>query len=58
MTTQDQDHAEPVIAFAKLKYHILVEKPMAVAEEDCKKMVQTVKENNVMLAVCHVLRYS
>ena len=29
VATQDQDHKEPAIAFAKLGYHILLEKPMA-----------------------------
>ena len=26
--------------------------------EDCKEIVDMCKENNVMLAVCHVLRYA
>jgi predicted dehydrogenase len=58
IATQDNDHAEPAIAFAKKGYHILLEKPMAPNEEDCRKIVKAVKENGVMLAICHVLRYS
>ena len=27
-------------------------------EEDCKEIVQTCQENNVILSVCHVLRYT
>ncbi|XP_053405249.1 putative oxidoreductase YteT isoform X3 [Mercenaria mercenaria] len=55
--TPDRLHKDPAIAFAKKGYHILLEKPMAVTEADCKEIVATVKENNVILAVCHVMRY-
>lgn len=43
---------------AKKGYHLLLEKPMAVTEEDCKEIVKVCKENKVILAVCHVLRYT
>ncbi|XP_053405261.1 uncharacterized protein LOC123523143 isoform X4 [Mercenaria mercenaria] len=55
--TPDRLHKDPAIAFAKKGYHILLEKPMAVTEADCKEIVATVKENNVILAVCHIMRY-
>ncbi|XP_052278432.1 uncharacterized protein LOC127876940 isoform X12 [Dreissena polymorpha] len=55
--TPDRLHKEPAIAFAKKGYHILLEKPMAVTEADCREIVATCKENNVILSVCHVLRY-
>ncbi|XP_018408140.1 PREDICTED: uncharacterized protein LOC108783928 [Nanorana parkeri] len=57
ITTPDRLHKEPAIAFAKKGYHILLEKPMAVTPEDCCEIVSTCKENGVMLAVGHVLRY-
>lgn len=56
--TQDRLHAEPTIAFAKLKYQILLEKPMAPTEEECRRIVDTCKSEGVLLQVCHVLRYS
>mgnify|MGYP006413697989 CR=1 FL=1 len=56
--TRDADHCFPAIAFAKLGYHILLEKPMAISETDCREIVAAVKENNVMLCVCHVMRYT
>nr|XP_011434202.2 putative oxidoreductase YteT isoform X2 [Crassostrea gigas] len=56
--TQDKLHKEPTVAFAKKGYHILLEKPMATTEEDCRKIVRVCKENNVFLSVCHVLRYT
>ncbi|XP_052698498.1 putative oxidoreductase YteT isoform X3 [Crassostrea angulata] len=56
--TQDKLHKEPTVAFAKKGYHILLEKPMATTEEDCREIVRVCKENNVFLTVCHVLRYT
>ncbi|XP_048470839.1 proton-associated sugar transporter A-like [Rhincodon typus] len=58
IATPDRHHKDPTVAFAKKGYHILLEKPMAVTVDDCKEIVAVCKENNVILAVCHVLRYS
>jgi predicted dehydrogenase len=51
-------HEEPAIACADLKYDILLEKPMAPSAEACCRIVEAVKRNNVLFAVCHVLRYT
>ncbi len=56
--TQDAMHRDAAIAFAKKGYHLLLEKPMAPAPEDCKDILNAAEENGVMLAVCHVLRYT
>ncbi|EAL63729.1 hypothetical protein DDB_G0287323 [Dictyostelium discoideum AX4] len=58
IATPDQLHCEPAIAFASKKYHLLVEKPLAITLEDCEKITAACKANNVMLSVCHVLRYA
>jgi predicted dehydrogenase len=58
IATQDAMHAEPAIALAKLGYAILLEKPMAPNETDCRRIVQAVKKAGVLFAVCHVLRYT
>ncbi|XP_064598725.1 putative oxidoreductase YteT [Liolophura sinensis] len=58
IATQDKDHKEPAVALAKKGYHILLEKPMATTEEDCLEIVSCCKENSVLLAVCHVLKYT
>ncbi len=58
ITTPDALHAEPAIAFAKHGYHLLLEKPMGPSESDCRRIVQAVREAGVMLAVCHVMRYT
>ncbi|MFF4219090.1 Gfo/Idh/MocA family protein [Streptomyces nondiastaticus] len=56
--TLDRAHVEPTEAFAALGYHILLEKPMALDEESCRRVVTAVEKAGVMLAVGHVLRYT
>lgn len=58
IATPDRLHAAPAIAAAERGYHILLEKPMAPTEEECRAIVKAVKENGVILSVCHVLRYT
>ncbi|MFD7259530.1 Gfo/Idh/MocA family protein [Streptomyces sp. NPDC059874] len=56
--TLDRDHLEPALAFAALGYHVMLEKPMALTEEECRRIVAAVEEAGVTLAVGHVLRYT
>ncbi|WP_433462837.1 Gfo/Idh/MocA family protein [Spirillospora sp. CA-128828] len=58
IATQDAAHAEPAVRFAELGCHILLEKPMATSEADALRIVDAVERAGVMLAVCHVLRYT
>ncbi|MBA3944381.1 MAG: Gfo/Idh/MocA family oxidoreductase [Herpetosiphonaceae bacterium] len=58
IAVQDAEHADPAIAFANLGYHILLEKPMAPSSEDCRRIVEAAKRNDVIFAVCHVMRYT
>ena len=58
ISTLDAMHAEPAIAFANKGYHILLEKPMAPSIEQCQQIVESVKANDVIFAVGHVLLYS
>ncbi|KAF7209510.1 putative oxidoreductase YteT [Nothobranchius furzeri] len=55
--TPDRLHKDPAVAFAKMGYHILLEKPMATTAEDCVAIVEACTQNGVMLSVGHVLRY-
>ncbi len=56
--TQDAMHEACVMAFAKLGYHILLEKPMAPTAAACRRIVKEVKKYGKMFAVCHVMRYT
>ncbi|MCD4831349.1 MAG: Gfo/Idh/MocA family oxidoreductase [Anaerohalosphaeraceae bacterium] len=58
IATQDTMHADPVVAFAKKGYHILLEKPMATNEQDCRRIAKAAAENKIILSVCHVMRYT
>jgi len=57
IATQDKMHKDPAIAFAKQGYHLLLEKPMSTSESECEEIAKASVENNVICAVCHVLRY-
>lgn len=56
--TMDALHEAPAIAFAKLNYHLLLEKPMAPDPGSCTRIAAAVKEAGIMCAVCHVNRYT
>ncbi|CAH1800841.1 unnamed protein product [Owenia fusiformis] len=58
ITMQDRLHKEAAVAFANQKYNLLLEKPMGVSASECEEIVSACKENDVILAVCHVLRYA
>lgn len=58
IATQDAMHVEPTVAFAKKKYDILLEKPMAPDETGCRRIVKAVMDHGVTFAVCHVMRYT
>jgi predicted dehydrogenase len=58
IATQDADHCAPVLAACAKGYDILLEKPMAPTEAACREIVAAVKKRGVLLAVCHVLRYT
>jgi predicted dehydrogenase len=58
VATQDTQHVEPAVAFADHGYHLLLEKPMAPTEEGAAAIAEAAERSGVMLAVCHVMRYS
>ncbi|MFX1482985.1 MAG: Gfo/Idh/MocA family protein [Promethearchaeota archaeon] len=58
IATQDHMHRDPTVAFAKKDYHILLEKPMAPDEKECKDITKAVMSKDILFAVGHVLRYT
>ena len=58
VATQDRLHTAPAVALARRGYHVLLEKPMAPTLAECEQIVAAADEAGVLLAVCHVLRYT
>ena len=58
IATRDHMHKGPALAFAKKKYHILLEKPMAPDEKSCKEITKAALSAKIIFAVGHVLRYT
>lgn len=58
IATPDVLHKDPAVAFANKGYDILLEKPMAPDAENCRSIVRAAQANKIILAVCHVMRYT
>jgi len=58
IATPDQDHTQPALAALKAGYDVLLEKPMAIQQEDCVRLVQVSEEQGRLLQISHVLRYT
>lgn len=58
IATQDRHHVEPALAFTALGYHVLLEKPIAPTEEECRRVVAAAEQTDAIFAVCHVLLYT
>jgi predicted dehydrogenase len=56
-STPDQ-HAAQTIAAARAGKHIILEKPMALAWDDCRAMQKAVDDARVRTCVCFEVRYS
>ena len=51
IATLDRDHTEPALAFAEQGYAMLLEKPMAPTEEECREIVGAVERAGIVAAV-------
>jgi len=58
ISTPDNAHYEPVLAFLGLKVPILLEKPMSLDESECRQIVAAANAAGSLFAVCHVLLYT
>ncbi len=56
--TQDWQHTAPALTAMRAGYHVLLEKPMAPTEKECRELVQTSEKTGCQLHICHVLRYT
>ncbi len=58
IATPDQLHAQPCLQALHLGYDVLLEKPIALTEQDCRMILQKAKSTGRIVGVCHVLRYA
>lgn len=58
ITTQDQFHVDPAVAALDAGYHVLMEKPMATTEKDCRLLTEKAIISRKIFGLCHVLRYT
>ena len=58
IATQDAMHVQPTMMALGKGLHVLLEKPMALSEADCLKLIEVSQKTGLTLNVCHVLRYT
>jgi predicted dehydrogenase len=58
IATPDYLHTEPCLAALDKGYDILLEKPIAPTEAECRAILHKAQETDRIVGVCHVLRYS
>jgi hypothetical protein len=58
IATPDDMHYEPCMAALKAGYDILLEKPIAPTEKECRDILNLARKTGKIVAVCHVLRYA
>lgn len=56
--TPDAKHADHAVRAMEQGYDLLLEKPVATTEEDCRRVAQAAKRYGRQVIVCHVLRYT
>lgn len=54
----DNLHFEPCMKALDLGYNVLLEKPVAPTETECKAICDKALETGAIVGVCHVLRYA
>ena len=58
IATPDDRHYEPCMKALALGYDVLLEKPVAPTEKECRDIRDLAKKTGRIVAVCHVLRYA
>jgi predicted dehydrogenase len=58
ISTPDNLHYGPCMAALKAGYDVLLEKPIAPTEQECRDILALAKSTGRIVAVCHVLRYA
>lgn len=58
ISTPDNMHYKPCMKALEMGYDILLEKPIAPTERECRDILKLAKKTGRIVAVCHVLRYA
>ncbi len=58
VVTTSVTHADVGEFFLKRGIHCLIEKPLATAEDECMRLINAAKKNNVTLLVGHIERFN
>ncbi len=58
IATQDKDHYGHAMKALKLKYNLMIEKPLSPDINQCLEMEEYARKQGCKVLVCHVLRYA
>lgn len=58
ITTYPSQHKDAAVAAARTGKHLIIEKPLALAWDDCRAIRKAVESSNVQACVCFEVRYS
>jgi predicted dehydrogenase len=58
ISTPDHLHTGPCLQALEKGYDVLLEKPVAPTEEECRLVLERAKATRRIVGVCHVLRYT
>ena len=58
ISTPDDRHYELCMKALELGYDVLLEKPVAQTEKECRDILKQARKYNRIVGVCHVLRYA
>ncbi len=58
ISTPDKLHYGPCMKALKMGYDVLLEKPIAPTEKECRDILALTKKTGRIVAVCYVLRYA
>lgn len=58
ISTPDNLHYGPCMKALEMGYDVLLEKPIAPTEKECRDILAMAKKKKRIVAVCHVLRYA
>jgi len=58
VATPDRQHVVPSLRALALGYDLLIEKPIAPTEAECRQILAAARASGRIVGVCHVLRYT